>query len=120
MKFAKADPEVVKLFNSFAPGKRQGVEERSMFGYPCRFVNGNMFMGLHNNSMILRLQEADRLDFAKHGATPFEPMPGRVMKEYVVVPSEMLKSQAGLKPWIEKSLDYALKLPPKLKKARKS
>lgn len=118
MKFEKADPEMVSFFDVIAPGPEAGVEKRKMFGYPCRFVNGNMFMGLHNNNMILRLAEKDRADFVKLGGKPFEPMPGRVMKEYVVVPKEMIKSRS-LKAWIDRSLGYTSALPSKQKKAKK-
>jgi TfoX/Sxy family transcriptional regulator of competence genes len=117
MKFEKADPEVVNFFDTIAPGPEVGVEKRKMFGYPCRFVNGNMFAGLHNNNMILRLPEKDRADFVKLGGRPFEPMPGRIMKEYVVVPKELFRSRR-LKAWIERSLTYASSLPPKRKKAK--
>jgi TfoX/Sxy family transcriptional regulator of competence genes len=118
MKFEKANPETVSLFDSIAPGPEAGVEKRRMFGYPSRFLNGNMFMGLHNNNMILRLSEKDRVDFLNVGGKAFEPMPGRVMKEYVVVPNEMIRSH-DLKAWIDRSLAYASGLPPKKKKSRK-
>jgi TfoX/Sxy family transcriptional regulator of competence genes len=119
MKFEKADPEIVKFFDEIAPGLGASVEKRQMFGYPCRFVNGNLFMGLHGNNMILRLSEKDRTDFAELGAKPFEPMPGRIMKEYVIVPKDILKSH-GLKVWIDRSLAYASNLPPKQKKKKKN
>ncbi len=122
MKFEKADPSIVKLFNEIAhsSSEEKGVEERKMFGYPCRFVNGNMYMGLHNNNMILRLPEKDRIDFLKLGAMLFEPMPGRIMKEYVEVPKELMimwkdKPMNDLKAWIDKSLSYAMTLAPKKK-----
>ena len=37
------------------------VERRQMFGYPCAFVGGNLFTGLHQESVIVRLAEGDRL-----------------------------------------------------------
>ena len=52
------------------------------------------------------------------GGKPFEPMPGRIMKEYVLVPKEMIRSR-GLKAWIGRSLSYASALPPKQEKAKK-
>ena len=65
MKFEKANAEMVSFFDAIAPAAGAGIEKRKMFGYPCRFVNGNLFMGLHNNNMILRLPENDRADFVK-------------------------------------------------------
>ncbi len=62
------------------------VERRKMFGGLTLFVNGNMFAGVHGRKIVLRLSEAERANAqAEAGALPFEPMPGRVMKEYVVV-----------------------------------
>jgi TfoX/Sxy family transcriptional regulator of competence genes len=97
-----------------------GATPRKMFGCPCSFVNGNMFAGVFADSLFLRLPVDERLAFAKFGARPFEPLPGRVMREYVVVPPGTLKAKARLNAWIEKSFAYAAALPPKVKKpARK-
>ena len=91
-----------------------------MFGYPCAFVNGNMFIGLHQKNMILRLSEEDReVMKSEHGAGPFEPTPGRAMKEYVSVPQAILGERGALDDWIGRSLDYASSLPRKEKKPRK-
>lgn len=64
-----------------------GAEPRKMFGYSCVFAKGNMFAGLHEVGMVLRLSEEQRAEFHRlKDAKQFEPMPGRVMREYVVVP----------------------------------
>ncbi|WP_091688811.1 TfoX/Sxy family protein [Methanococcoides vulcani] len=36
------------------------VEFRKMFGSPVYFVNGNMFIGVHGDGIMLRLQEEDQ------------------------------------------------------------
>lgn len=91
-----------------------------MFGYPAAFANGNMFAGVHQSSFVLRLPDEQRAEFLRiPGAGPFEPMPGRPMREYVVVPSVMVGRPADLAPWIERSLAYASSLQPKAKKPRK-
>ena len=87
-----------------------------MFGYPAAFRNGNMFAGLFQDSMILRLGEADRLALSKRGGRPFEPMPGRPMREYVVVPAKVVGDPAELQTLIEKSAAFAASLKPKPKK----
>jgi hypothetical protein len=74
---------------------------------------GNMFMGLHENTLILRLPESDRAEFAdRHGAAVFEPMPGRPMKEYVVVPPALVYDD-GVSEWVRRSRAYAEQLPAK-------
>lgn len=88
-----------------------------MFDYSCVFAKGNMFAGLHEAGMVLRLSEEQRSEFLRlKGAEPFEPMPGRVMREYVVVPRILLNEPDQLRKWTEKSLAYVLSLPAKAKK----
>jgi TfoX/Sxy family transcriptional regulator of competence genes len=97
------------------------AEKRQMFGCPCAFVHGQMFAGLHQESMMLRLSDEDRHEFlSTAGARPFEPMPGRPMREYVVVPDAVLQSSHELGVWFGKAFDYAASLPPKEAKARSS
>ena len=47
---------------------------------------------------------------------PFAPMPGRAMKEYVVVPAALVSRPAALRAWLERALTYADTLPAKKKK----
>lgn len=62
------------------------VHSRRMFGSPVYFVNYNMFVGVHRDSITLHLRPEDQeRSFAEHYEdAPFEPM-GRRMKEYVVL-----------------------------------
>ncbi len=119
-KFTPAPEAIVNTFDKIIAGLPE-AEPRKMFGYPCAFVNGQMFVGVFQDRLMLRLADADREKFLKlKGAKPFEPMPGRVMKEYVEVPPEILNSDAKLKPWIERGLAYARGLPPKARKPRRA
>ncbi len=119
MQWKKSPPALVELFASVVPG--EPAEQRKMFGYPAAFVNGNLFMALHQEDFILRLSEAERAKLLKvNGARPFEPMPGRKMGEYVVVPASILKNEKDLRKWIGRSLQYAASLPQKTKKAKSS
>jgi len=115
-KFTPA-PEALKATFAKAIDGLPGIEPRKMFGYPCAFVNGQMFVGVFADRLMLRLSDEDRAKFLKlPGAKPFEPMPGRVMKEYVEMPKEMLDSPAELKRWIKRGLAYTKMLPPRGKK----
>ena len=68
--------------------------------------------------MILLLPDEQRTEFLRlEGAKQFEPMPGRVMREYVVVPKVLLNAPEQLRSWVKKSLDYVLSFPAKPKKA---
>ncbi len=92
-----------------------------MFGYPAAFIKGQMFTGLFQSSMILRLSQEDRARFLEEFAgTLFEPMPGRVMREYVVVPATVLNSTRLLETWLAKSSEYVSTLPPESARRKKT
>jgi len=115
MSWEKSSQELVDLFTSLAP-TGAGVEPKKMFGWPSCFVNGNLFIGLHNQSMIFRLSDADRTDFLKlDGASEFEPMPDRKMKGYVVLSEPAKQDGKELARWINRSLQFAAALPAKRK-----
>src|SRR5512136_3226685 len=116
-KWKPAPAKAVTAFEMATSGL-PGAEPRKMFGYSCVFAKGNMFAGLHEAGMVLRLPEEQRAEFLRlKGAEQFEPMPGRVMREYVVVPKVLLNAPEQLRAWVEKSLDYVLSLPAKPKKS---
>ena len=116
----KAPAELVERFNEVI-GRFPEVERRQMFGYPCGFVGGQMATGLHESTWIVRLPEADRADvLGLEGSRQFEPMSGRPMREYVVLPQAILDDTDALVPWLERSIAYVASLPPKPPKARKA
>jgi TfoX/Sxy family transcriptional regulator of competence genes len=117
-KWRPAPEALAKTFAGVVPSS-PGVEPRKMFGYPACFVNGNMFMGLWQDLMVVRLAEADRLKLTKMpGASIFEPMPGRPMREYVVVPPSVLSEPKALRTWVGKALAFASELPKKAPKSK--
>ena len=119
-KWQKSPEPLVELFARVQAGLPPDTERRKMFGYPCSFVNGQMFAGLHQTNMVLRLSEGDRAEFLKQdSAKIFEPLPGRIMKEYVVVPPRLKDDEATLLKWSVKAFSYAKSLGPKVKKKKR-
>lgn len=119
MEWEKASPELgeilTKASDSFAL-----VERRKMFGGLALFLNGHMFAAVHGAKIVLRMSEQDRAEAqAKSGALPFEPLPGRVMKEYVVVPESVWSDPDSLDSWMSKSVEFVGALPPKVPKPGK-
>jgi len=95
------------------------VTRRAMFGCPCAFANGAMFMGVHSVGLFLRLGPDNRARMiAEHGAVLFDPGGGRPMREYVVLPEALLHDDAARTGWIARGLAYALTVPAKPKVAR--
>jgi TfoX/Sxy family transcriptional regulator of competence genes len=118
-KWKKAPESLVLRFGQALPSD-PAIERRSMFGYPCAFFHGHMFCGLFEDQFIVRLSDAERGAFLKQpGAKVFEPMPGRPMKEYVLVPPAVVEREALLGGWLRQALDYVGGLPPRVKKAEK-
>ena len=85
-------------------GVLPGAEKLKMFGCPVYTVNGNMFAGAHREDIFLRLSEPDHdAVFEIDGIRPFEPMPGRVMREYVVVPAPIYQSGTEFPSWLARA-----------------
>ena len=117
MAWKKSPAELVAAFERLVPAG--GVERRQMFGYPAAFVAGNMFAGLHEDRFVLRLDEAGCAEAKRLGATDFEPMPGRAMKGWVVLPSRFLADDAQGSRWIDRAHRHVATMPAKKKKAPK-
>lgn len=117
MAWTKSSPELVATFDAVFPADPR-VERRAMFGYPCAFVNGHMAFGLHQESFIVRLDDADRAELlARPGAHVFEPMAGRTMREYVVAPPKLVADREAMGRWLARSVEYLASLPAKPQKA---
>jgi TfoX/Sxy family transcriptional regulator of competence genes len=107
----KSPPEIIAAFEKAKPTDPT-VQSRPMFGYPALFLKGNMFAGTFQDKIVVRFGD-DRSIAGAKAAKTFEPMAGRPMKEYVVVPEAVIKSPAKLRAWIEHAHAHAKKLPPK-------
>ncbi|MDP4198043.1 MAG: hypothetical protein Q8922_01280 [Bacteroidota bacterium] len=86
----------------------EGAVPSQMFGMPTLKIKGKAFAGLTGEAMVFKLTgEAHSRALATKGAKLFEPMAGRPMKEWVVVPL----TSANLWPSIAKeALDYVARL----------
>jgi TfoX/Sxy family transcriptional regulator of competence genes len=115
-KWERASPELIARFDACVP-KAAGVDRRQMFGCPCAFVNGNLFTGLHEQRLIVRLPEAQRAALLRtNGAQPFAVM-GRTMREYVAIDNPLARAPRQIGAWMKKALAYAQALPPKTRRA---
>ncbi len=81
---------------------------------PYTSINGHMFSFLSKNgTMGLRLSENDRNSFIQHFDSHLMVQHGRIMKEYVEIPSDLLQDTDKLSNYLQKSLDYVSGLKPK-------
>lgn len=119
MAWEKSPREMVERFLAVVP-EAPDVNQRSMFGYPSATVGGHMFMSLHRENMILRLPPDELATFRALGATDFEPMPGRPMTGYAIVPPGVMADDAELRQWVDRALAGARAMPPKVAKPRRA
>jgi TfoX/Sxy family transcriptional regulator of competence genes len=118
MKFAKSPASLVQLFDALQ--REVGGVRKQMFGYPCAFENGHLFTGLFADGLFVRLGEPDRTRLLESkDAAPFEPMKGRPMREYVLLPLSILEDEDSVESWMRRALEYAQSLPPKEKRPAK-
>jgi TfoX/Sxy family transcriptional regulator of competence genes len=85
------------------------VERRKMFGCPAAFVNGNLFAGLHEDRLMIRLPS----EAAAHPCV----MMGRTMREYALFADAPEMPPRELAAWIRRAYDFTRALPPKAPKA---
>ena len=115
MPWKKSPPELIAAFARVVPAGG-GAERRPMFGYPAAFVNGNMFAGLHEERVVLRLDENGIAEAKQQGATDFEPMPGRHMTGWVAVTGTLSADEPALRRWVARAFRHTATLPPKARR----
>ena len=86
-----------------------------MFGNASAFVSVNMFYGLFGDDLFIRLPEKDGQEILTKGGVLLEPMKGRPMEDYVLLPKAWWKQLETIRKWIAKSLDWTAKMPEKKK-----
>jgi hypothetical protein len=110
--FTKSPPELIERFATVMDRYPDTVRKK-MFGYPAAFVGGNMATGLFADQWVVRLPDGEIGPAKAAGASPFEPMPGKPMKAFVVIPSADVDDDAAIGAWVERGLAHAASLPPK-------
>jgi len=113
MAWKKAPPELTQRFDAAFP-KTPGAMRRLMFGFPAGFVNGNLFGGIFEDRVMVRLS-GDAVKSLK-GARPFEPMPGRAMTGYTELPAAIIADARSLRTWLDRAATATAALPPKAAK----
>jgi TfoX/Sxy family transcriptional regulator of competence genes len=94
---------------------RPGVTPRQMFGGTCFMLNGNMCVGVHKKSLIIRIG-ADQAEqqFSKPHVKPMD-LTGKVMKGWAEVLPEGLRQDKDLLRYSELALEFVSTLPAKKK-----
>ncbi|HET9931181.1 MAG TPA: TfoX/Sxy family protein, partial [Polyangiaceae bacterium] len=96
------------------------AEPRKMFGYDAAFVNGNMAVGLWQDTCVLKLSAQHQAELLQAGhAKPFAPAKGRAMSAWLELSAELAHDPEELLVWSRRAIEYTATLPPKVPKAAK-
>src|SRR5919204_1577374 len=109
MTMPKAGEPAKAAFRKLLPPD-PAVTTRPMFGNLSAFVNGNMFSGVFGDDLFVRVSEEDQAKIRKQGGKPFEPMAGRAMSGYVIVPTGWQKKPEASRHWVGMALAWSKKL----------
>lgn len=109
---AKASPALVERFEDLAE-LVPDADRKLVFGCPTCLVGGHMFFGVHETGLFVRLPPEAGEELLADGGGPFEPMAGRAMGGFYVLPD------GDVSDWVRRSHDHAKTLPPKKPKQKK-
>jgi TfoX/Sxy family transcriptional regulator of competence genes len=93
--------------------RRQGIEEKKMFGGIGFLLNGNMLVGVHKESLIVRLEPEQTERALREPHVGEFNISGRSMKGWVLVAPEGIENDDQLNNWIERAIKFVTKLPAK-------
>src|SRR5262245_60586838 len=99
--------------------KRPGITERAMFGGVAFMLNGNMFVGIVKDDLMVRV--GPDLHDASLREPHVRPMDftGRPMVGYVFVAPAGVDTDASLARWVDRGAEFVATLPAKAKPAAK-
>lgn len=115
MKMPKPSEEAKAALARVVPDE-PAVTIKPMFGQMSGFVNGNMFIGIFGDDLILRLPDDEIAKVKKQGGRDFEPMAGHKMGGYVVYAGAWQARPP--RELISRALEHARKLPAKKPKKK--
>lgn len=120
MAWKKSSPAAMERFNAALPA-HPDAQPRKMFGYPCCFVKGNYFVGMHEDNFVVRLPGNLKGRFAElNAAKGFDPMGnGKGMKDWWVIPRATSGDAERLAAFFASAFAEVHKLPAKTAKAKK-
>ena len=84
------------------------VDARRMFGGAGLYLGPDFFGILADDTLYLKVDDANRQDFVERGMRPFRPYPGRpTSMSYFEVPADVLEDPDELARWAGRSIAAA-------------
>lgn len=96
-----------------ALARKQGVEEKRMFGCVVFLLNGYVLLGVWKDSLIVRIGPEAYEDVLLEPHVAEFDITGRPMKGWVQVEPEGVEDDEQLKNWIQQAVKFVGNLPKK-------
>ncbi len=91
----------------------KNLEEKKMFGGIAFMLNGNMSVGVHKDSLIVRVGKENRDKFINEPHVKDMDFTGKVMKGWMEILPDAHSEEKVLKKWIKRGIEFASTLPKK-------
>lgn len=90
-----------------------GLVVKEMFGGLGYMVHGNMGCGVNGSELIVRVGPQAYEEALGEPHVHVFDMTGRAMRGWVVVKTQGIQSDAALRAWVKRGVQFAQSLPPK-------
>ena len=92
---------------------RPGISERAMFGGLAFLVDGKMFIGIRNSSLMARVGPERHQDALAMPSVRVMDFTGRPMKGYVYIDPPAISGDQDLQAWVLWCVEFVDRLPQK-------
>ena len=93
--------------------RQRGITEKKMFGGVCFLLNGNLLVGVWENSLIARIgKDAYEAALQEDYVKEFD-MTGKPMKGWVMVNPDGIDNDFQLTHWVDQATQFVRTLPGK-------
>ena len=104
----QVETRIKKIISSW-----KNTDRKNMFGGVCHLWKGNMFCGVYEDFLILRLgEEKGSKALSLPHVRPFD-ITGKPMKGWVMVELDGFHSDNDLASWLNQAKEFVSSLPPK-------
>ena len=90
---------------------RPGISERAMFGGLAFLVDGKMFVGIRNSSLMARVGPERHQDALAMPSVRVMDFTGRPMKGYVYIDPPAIAADRDLRAWVSWCVEFTCTLP---------
>ena len=111
MKMAVSETLAERIRTALA--RTKGIEQKTMFGGIGFLLNGNLIVGVWQESLIVRLGPATGDEALKEPHVSEFNITGRSMKGWVLVAPKGIQDDDQMSGWVQRAVTFVGKLPVK-------